>query len=100
MAFIREEKMKVITQKYRHTTKHRILLELMTHGEAPLHHLMKPEIGGTSADRRLRELREAGFDIDFYYKPGKDGRRTKTTVYVLKTPIKKIDFRNLEVLFK
>lgn len=82
----------------RTTAKHRILMELMTHVEAPLHHLMKPEIGGTSASRRIRELRERGFDIDFYYMPQKNGSPSRTTVYRLKTHLKRIDFNRLAII--
>ncbi len=82
----------------RATAKHRILLELMTHGEAALHHLMRPEIGGTSAGRRIRELRERGFDIDFYFMPKKDGVRSRATVYRLKTHFKRIDFAKLALI--
>jgi hypothetical protein len=80
------------------TAKHRILLELMTHVEAPLDHLMRPEIGGTSADRRLRELRERGFNITYYYQPDKEGKPTRRTIYVLKNHPKQIDFKNLRVI--
>ena len=81
----------------RSTAKHRVLLELMSRVEVPLHELMSPEIGGTSADRRLRELRERGFNITYYHKR-RNGKKTNTTIYVLNTPLKSIDFKNLRVV--
>ena len=67
---------------FNYTTKQRVLLHLMMHGEMPLHELMAPDIGGTSADRRLRELRTDGVPISYYHKRV-NGQKTNTTIYKL-----------------
>ena len=67
---------------FNYTTKQRVLLHLMMHGEMPLHELMAPDIGGTSADRRLRDLRADGVPISYYHKKV-NGQKTNTTIYKL-----------------
>lgn len=64
------------------TAKQMVLLHLMMRQEIPLHELMSPDIGGTSADRRLRELRAMGVPITYYHKKV-NGRKTNTTIYCL-----------------
>lgn len=67
---------------FNYTTKQRVLLNLMMHGEMPLHELQSADIGGTSADRRLRELRADGVPIT-YYRRERNGKKTNTTIYCL-----------------
>lgn len=87
-----------MSKKTKLTRKHRILMYLMQNGEAPLHVLRSPAIGGAAADVRIRELRrEHGFDIDWYYKENADGEQTHTTIYKLKTSYHLIDLENLKV---
>lgn len=59
------------------------------HG-APLHVLQGPDIGGTAAGTRLSELgrflRVHSSDevLDWYYVDGADGKKTHSTVYVIR----------------
>ncbi len=62
----------------KYTCKQRILMHLMMRGELYLYDLMQPAIGGTSAGRRIRELREMGVDIKWKYKGN-----SRTTIYYL-----------------
>lgn len=46
------------------TRKAKVLQYLIDHEWAPVWEINTPEVGGTSGDRRLRELREDGWDIE------------------------------------
>ncbi len=72
----------------KHTAKQRVFRYLLLSGRfgAPLHELMKPEIGGTSADRRIRELRADGVPVN-YFRKEVDGKKTNTTIYKLCGPV-------------
>jgi len=78
------------------TAQHRVLLELMSRVEVPLHELQTKFIGGTDAARQLRFLRARGFNITFYRRMA-NGKATNTTIYRLHTPLCQIDFANLRV---
>ena len=62
----------------------RVFLHLLRTGDwVPLYELQKPWIGGTSADRRIRELHEMGCEIQWEYKETIDGKKCHTTLYKL-----------------
>ncbi len=62
----------------------RVFLQLLRIADwVPLYELQKPWIGGTSADRRIRELKEMGCNIQWKYKETTDGKKCHTTLYKL-----------------
>lgn len=57
----------------------------------PLYRLQDPDLGGTSADRRIRELRAKGVPIQLKFKEV-DGRKTHTSMYRIKPAEKQMSF--------
>lgn len=57
-------------------------------------HLCRPEVGGNSAPRRIREMRAAGIDIEIKTFSATNRLNEKVTcwIYRLKTPAKEINF--------
>ncbi len=72
----------------KYTAKQRVFRYLLMCGRhgATLHELMRPLLGGTSADRRLRELRTMGVPVGWKYRT-RDGKKTHTTIYYLDGPV-------------
>ena len=58
----------------------RVFLYLLKHGPTPLHILQHPNIGGTDAARRVRELKEK-YHVDYDWKYSRSGSRS--TLYWL-----------------
>lgn len=65
------------------TCRQRVLQALMRGDWVPLYELQRPEIGGTDASRRVRELREEGYDILWEFRRDHKGEKTHTSMYKL-----------------
>jgi len=76
--------------------------EKIPRGWVPSWVIISPEVGGLSGLRRLRELREAGIEIEhtIFYRHLPDGsrERTNTTIYRLITPPQYIDRENCKII--
>lgn len=91
------------------TAKHKILAALLEANNYPVYwytkqvprgylttgHLSKPDVGGSEATRRIREMQADGVDIDMmmFFANDMDGKRYHCYIYGLNTIADLIDFK-------